>query len=244
MQRSLPLILLLFTHAGILTFAQEKSDLTRWTEDFASEAAFDAAWGAYGWHPDGKTSSKKEDRPLWWEIKDGTLQANTSPGVHPSGITRRVAGTDVRTSLRFKLPPMGLVGVGYNGPNRLLERNFHLAGLHITETQIRAWDEDLLHPKGSPEAKQLEAEGKWNRKFIGAAKVAELPIAAGIWHDLVIEMRGLEIRILLDGKEVLVYNTKAGDAEKETLQLSVHSYEKHIVQGYFDDIRFEPIHRG
>jgi len=241
MKKSLALILSFLAPFGFLTFAEETPDPTRWTENFDSESAFDAAWGAYGWHPDGKTSSKKEDRPLWWEIKDGTLQANTSPGVHPSGITRQVAGTDVRASLRFKLPPMGLVGIGYNGPNRLLERNFHLAGVHITETQIRAWDEDLLHPKGSPEAKQLEAEGKWNRKFIGAAKVAGLPVAAGVWHDLVLEMRGLEIRVLLDGKEALVYTTKAGDAEKETLQLSVHSYEKQVVHGYFDNIRFEPL---
>jgi hypothetical protein len=221
--------------------AQEKADLSRWTESFDSEAAFDANWGAYGWHPDGKTSAKKEDRPLWWEIMNGELQANTSPGVHPSGLTRRVAGADVKVSLRFKLPPKGLVGVGYNGMNRLLERNFHLSGIHITETMIKAWDEDIMHPKGSPEAEKLKAEGKMNRKFIGAAKIAEMPIAAGVWHDLVLEMRGLDLRVMLDGKEALTYTTKAGDAEKQTLQLSVHSYEKQIVHGYFDDIRFEPL---
>ena len=68
-----------------------------------------------------------------------------------------------------------------------------------------------------------------------------MPIAAGVWHDLVLEMRGLDLRVVLDGKEALTYTTKAGDAEKQTLQLSVHSYEKQIVHGYFDDIRFEPL---
>ncbi|MFN7562265.1 MAG: family 16 glycoside hydrolase [Prosthecobacter sp.] len=233
--------LLTFFFLATAAIAQEKADLSRWTESFDSEAAFDANWGAYGWHPDGKTSAKKEDRPLWWQIINGELQANTSPGVHPSGLTRRVAGADVKVSLRFKLPPKGLVGVGYNGMNRLLERNFHLSGIHITETMIKAWDEDILHPKGSPEAEKLKAEGKMNRKFIGAAKIAEMTIAAGVWHDLVLEMRGLDLRVMLDGKEALTYTTKAGDAEKQTLQLSVHSYEKQIVHGYFDDIRFEPL---
>lgn len=233
--------ILLLTILCTAAFAQEKPDLTRWTEAFDSEATFDANWGAYGWHPDGKTSSKKEDRPLWWELVKGQLQANTSPGVHPSGITRKVAGADVTVSLRFKLPPKGLVGIGYNGPNRILERNFHLAGIHITEKLIKAWDEDLLHPKGSPEAAKLAAEGKWNRKFIGAAKVAEMPISADVWHDLVLEMRSRDLRVLLDGKEALTYTTKAGDAEKQTLQLSVHSTEKQVVHGYFDDIRFEPL---
>lgn len=233
--------LLTFFFLATAAIAQEKADLSRWTESFDSEAAFDANWGAYGWHPDGKTSAKKEDRPLWWQIMNGELQANTSPGVHPSGLTRRVAGADVKVSLRFKLPPKGLVGVGYNGMNRLLERNFHLSGIHITETMIKAWDEDILHPKGSPEAEKLKAEGKMNRKFIGAAKIAEMTIAAGVWHDLVLEMRGLDLRVMLDGKEALTYTTKAGDAEKQTLQLSVHSYEKQIVHGYFDDIRFEPL---
>lgn len=49
--------------------AEDKADLTRWTETFDSEPAFDANWGAYGWLPDGKTSSKKEDRPLWRELE-------------------------------------------------------------------------------------------------------------------------------------------------------------------------------
>jgi len=239
MKPYLPL-LCLFSLASLAT-AQDKPDLTRWTESFDSEQGFDASWAAYGWHPDGKTSSKKEDRPLWWELIKGELQANTSPGVHPSGLTRRMAGMDVRVSVRFKLPPLGLVGVGFNGPNRLLERNFHLAGVHIRETGISACDEANLYPKDSPEAAELKKKGEMNRKFIGAAKVATIQIKAGVWHDLTMEMHGRDLRIMLNGKEALTYTTNAGDAPKETLQLSVHSTEKQVVHGYFDDIRFEPL---
>ena len=221
--------------------AQDKPDLTRWTESFGSEESFDANWSAYGWLPDGKTSAKKEDRPLWWELINSELRARTSPGVHPSGMTRRVAGSDVRVSLRFKLPPQGLVGVGFNGPNRLLERSFHLAGVHIRETGISAWDEDNLYPKGSPEAEELKKKGEMNRKFIGAAKVATLEIKQGVWHDFIMEMHGRDLKIILDGKEALTYTTNAGDAAKETLQFSVHSTMKEAVYGFFDEVKFEPL---
>ena len=238
---TMKLHLTLFALLGSLAVAADAPDLTRWTETFDSEAAFDASWGAYGWLPDGKTSSKKEDRPLWWELVDGTLRARTSPGVHPSGLTRRVQGNDVRLSCRFKLPPQGLVGFGFNGPNPLLERTFHLAGVHIRETGISAWDEANLHPKGSPEAEAMKKKGEMNRKFIGAAKVATVEIKAEVWHDFAMELHGRDLKVILDGKEVLTYTTNAGYAPKETAQLSVHSYAKDAVYGWFDDLKFEPL---
>ena len=90
-----------------------------------------------------------------------------------------------------------MCGVGYNGPNPILEKNFHLAGIHIRESGIYAWDETLLHPKGSPEAAKLAAEGKWNRKMIGAAKVTKMNIQAEVWHDLVMELKGRDLRVVL-----------------------------------------------
>jgi hypothetical protein len=221
--------------------ADDKPDTTRWSETFDSEAAFDANWGAYGWLPDGKTSSRKEDRKLWWELVDGALRARTSPGVHPSGLTRPVSGTDVRLSCRFKLPVQGLVGLGFNGPNPILEANFHLAGVHIRETGISAWDEANLYPKDSPEAAELKKKKQMNRKYIGAAKVATMEIKPEVWHDFVMELHGRVLKIQLDGKEVLTYTTNAGDAPKLTAQLSVHSYAKEAVYGWFDDVKFEPL---
>ncbi len=235
------LILTLVVASALTHAAEDKPDTTRWSETFDSEATFDANWGAYGWLPDGKTSSRKEDRKLWWELVDGALRARTSPGVHPSGITRMVAGTDVRVICRFKLPPQGLVGVGFNGPNPILERNFHLAGVHISGSGISAYDEANLHPKGSPEAEEMKKKGQMNRKFIGGAKVSALEIKADVWHEFVMELCGRELTIHLDGKEVLAYTTNAGDAPKTSLQFSVHSTAKEAVFGWFDEVKFEPL---
>jgi hypothetical protein len=234
-----PWILPIVVASTLTHAAEDKPDTSRWTENFCDEAAFDSNWGAYGWLPDGKTSSRKEDRKLWWELVDGALRARTSPGVHPSGLTRKVEGTDVRVSCRFKLPPQGLVGVGFNGPNPILESNFHLAGVHIRETGITAWDETNLYPKDSPEAEALKKEKKMNRKFIGAAKVTPMEIKADVWHEFAMELRGRELTILLDGQEVLAYTTNAGDAPKTTLQFSVHSTAKEAVFGWFNEVKFE-----
>jgi hypothetical protein len=235
------LSILLLLSVGLSMAAEPVPDRSDWNETFDSDEAFDQNWSAYGWMPDGKTAGGKEHRKNWWELKDGALQAHTSPGVHPSGLVRKTSGIDVRLSLRFKLPKKGLVGIGFNGPNRILDRDFHLTGVHITEKLVKAFDEDLLHPKGSPEAEKLKAEGKWNRKFIGAAKVTEMPIAAEVWHDLIMEVHGLGLRVILDGKEALTYTTKAADAEKTTFQLSVHSTDKAVQHGWFDDVTFGPL---
>ena len=224
------------THA-----AEDKPDTSRWKEDFSDEAAFKKNWSAYGWLPDGKVVSGPENMHHWWELVDGALRARTSPGVHPSGLTRKVEGTDVRVSCRFKLPPQGLVGVGFNGPNPILDSNFHLAGVHIRETGITAWDEANLYPKGSPEAEALKKEKKMNRKFIGAAKVTTMEINAAVWHEFAMELHGRDLKIQLDGKEVLAYTTNAGDAPKTSLQFSVHSTAKEAVFGWFNEVKFEPL---
>jgi hypothetical protein len=222
-------------------FAADKHDPAHWTEDFTNEDAFYTNWGAYGWLPDGTVSGKKEDRVNWWRIVDGALRGETHK-LHPSGLTHVVSGRDVRMKCRFKLGEGAMVSAGYNGPNPLLERNFHLAGVHITAEQIRAYDEDVLHPKGSPEAEALKKEGKMNRKFIGSAKAEKLALTVNAWHDLKIEMRGKEITVWIDAKQVLNYKTLSGDAPKTSLQFAVGNASKNeMAVGWYDDVVFEPI---
>ena len=80
-----------------------------------------------------------------------------------------------------------------------------------------------------------------NRKFIGAAKVEKIALSLNVWHDLVIEMRGRMITASLDGKQVLSYQTNAGDAPKETVQFAVGGGSKDVVNGWYDDVIFEPL---
>jgi hypothetical protein len=221
--------------------AAAEPELARWTEDFSDPAAFKTQWRAYGWLPDGKTISGPDHMHRWWNIEEGVLRGQTVGKIHPSGLQRKVSGTDVRLSVRFKLQEGGMAAVGFNGPNPILEANFHLAGVHIRQNMIRAWDEENLYPKGSPEAEALKKEKKMNRKFIGAAKTEKLELTVDAWHDLVLEMRGRTITAQIDGKPVLSYLTNAGDAPKETVQFAVGGNGSEVTNGWYANVRFEPL---
>jgi hypothetical protein len=80
-----------------------------------------------------------------------------------------------------------------------------------------------------------------NRKFIGAAKVEKIALSLDAWHALVIEMHGKSIKAFIDGKQVLTYEAHAGDAPKETVQFAVGGGSKDVVNGWYDDVSFEPL---
>lgn len=232
---------LLLVATARLHAADARPDLARWQEDFADEAVFLRDWASYGWLADGKVVSGPENMRRWWQLHDGALRGQTFGKLHPSGLTRKISGRDVRVSLRFKLEEGGMAAVGFNGPNPILEANFHLAGVHIRPGSITAWDEENLHPKGSPEAEAMKKAKKMNRRFISAAKVEKITLKTGAWHDLTIEMRGRTITAFIDGKQALTYLTNAGDAPKQTLQLAVGGDGREVVNGWYDDVRFEAL---
>lgn len=239
MKAFIPVFCLLIAATSLA--AAEPAAPSVWKEDFSDEAAFLKNWSSYGWLPDGKVVRGPENMHRWWQIHDGALRGQTFGTLHPSGLTRNVDGRDVRVSMRFKMEEGGWAAVTFNGPNPILEANFHLAGVHIRPGSITAWDEENLHPKGSPEAEALKKEKKMNRKFIPAAKVEQIALTTGEWHDLAIEIRGRTITAVIDGKPVLTYLTNAGDAPKQTLQLAVGGGSREVVNGWYDDVHFEAL---
>ena len=231
--------------AGLLAaapaVAEDQPDLTAWKDTFDSEETLDLHWNYYGYLPAGGTVSDREHRPQYWEVVDGHLRGNDLPEVHGSGISRKATGTDVRLAIRFKLPPNGITSVALRGDNPILEREWYVMGLHIRPTAIHAIDETTAHPKDSPEAAALKAKGGFNRRFIPDAKGGKMEIAEDVWHELVMEARGREQRVWLDGREVLTYTTLAGDVPKTSVSIGMHSDEPRLVHGYFDDIVFGPL---
>jgi hypothetical protein len=231
--------------------AAEPGDLTRWKEDFSDEASFSKHWSSYGFlaagidakNPLGKPVGGKDSRPEWWQVVDGALRGQNFPEEkHGSGISRNATGKDVRLSCRFKIPPDGMVAVGIRGPNPILERVFSVASLHIRQDGVTATDNDVLHPKGSPEAAELKKKGVWNRRHY-YAKSEKVAIAPDVWHDLVAEVRGKELTIFIDAKQVLRYTTLSGDAPKTSIGFGVGGNGKTVLATWYDDVRFEPLEK-
>lgn len=232
-----------------LAAGEEGSLSSGWVEEFSDQAAFQKNWSPYGFlaegrddnHPHGRHVSGKDVRPEWWQVVDGALRGRNFPEeFHPAGITRKIAGNDVRVSFRFRFSAGGMAGITVRGPNPIVERDFHVAVLHIRPTSITAADNTVLHPKDSPEAAALAKQGGWNRKFFYATK-EDVKIAPDEWHDLSLELRGKELTAFIDGKKVLEYTTLAGDAPKTSIGLQPGGNKKDMLDTWFDDIRIEPL---
>jgi hypothetical protein len=216
-----------------------------WFEDFGDPDAFERNWSRYGFlaegrddkHPHGRPVAGKDARPEWWQIVDGALRGRNFPEeFHPAGITRTIGGKDVRVSFRFRFSAGGMAGITVRGPNPIVERDFHVAVLHIRPTSITAADNDVLHPKGSPEAAALERQGGWNRRFF-YAKREPVVIPPEVWHELVLELRGKDLTAFLDGAKAIEYKTLSGEVAKTSIGLQPGGNKKDVLDTWFDDIR-------
>ena len=225
------------------------ADLSRWEDDFSDSAKLAEHWSSYGFlasgidaqNPLGKAVGGKDSRPEWWQVVDGRLRGQNFPEEkHGSGLSRNVAGQDMRLSCRFKIPPGGMAAVGIRGPNPILEKVFNVVSLHIRTDSIVAADNDVLHPKGSPEAEELKKKGVWNRRFF-YAKTAKIAIAPDVWHDLAVKVRGKELSVLVDGKPVLQYTTLSGDVPKTSIGFGVGGNGKTVLATWYDDVSIEPL---
>lgn len=246
--KQIHLTALLLTSSVVLSTA-EPSDLLRWKDDFSNSAASAKHWSSYGFlaagidakNPLGKPVGGKDSRPEWWQIVDGALRGQNFPEEkHGSGISRDIAGQDVRLRCRFMIPPGGMAAVGIRGPNPILEKVFNVVSLHIRADSVVAADNDVLHPKDSPEAAELKKKGGWNRRFF-YAKTAKTAIAPGVWHDLAVEVRGKELSVLVDGKPVLQYTTLSGDVPKTSIGFGVGGNGKTVLATWYDDVSIEPL---
>jgi hypothetical protein len=222
-----------------------------WSEDFSDLTAFQRNWSQYGFlaegrdekHLHGRPVSGKNVRPDWWQLIDGALRGRNFPDEHhPAGITRKIAGNDVRVSFRFRFSAGGMAGITVRGPNPIVKRDFHVAVLHIRPTSITAADNTVLYPADSPEAMALSEQGGWNRKFF-YAKTENIQIKPEEWHEIVLELRGKELTAFVDGKKALEYTTLAGDAPKTSIGLQPGGNKRDVLDTWFDDIRVESLER-
>jgi hypothetical protein len=221
----------------------------RWREDFDQPDALSKNWTPYGFlavgvdekHPLGTNVSGAKARSDWWRIEEGALCSRNFPEEkHPAGITRPATGGDIRMRCRFRLSKGGMAQITVRGDNPIVERNFHVAVLRLNTASVTAAENDVIHPKNSPEAALLKERGQWNRKFF-YAKSEKRDIAPESWHDLVLELRGRELTAFVDGEKALAYQTLCGDVAKTSLGLAGGHSTKEEMRTWFDNVEWEPL---
>jgi len=258
-KRLLPLLLLVLALTSLArafslaVYAQtpvaQDASSASWREEFSNPEAFLKAWTPYGFlatgvdakHPLGTTVSGAKARPDWWQIVDGALLCQNFPEEkHPAGLTHPASGTNIRLCCRIKLPKGGMGQFTIRGDNPIVEKNFHIAVFRIHTDLVAAAENDVLHPKDSPEAKAMKEKGEWNRKFF-IAKTEKRTIAPDVWHELVVELRGKELTAFVDGEKALTYTTLCGDVPKTSIGLAGGHSKADVMQTWFDDVQFSPL---
>lgn len=253
LRRSLPPLVLAFVALLPLSLPAETApppaEPSRWTESFDQPEAFAKNWTPYGFlavgidekHPLGTSVSGAKSRPDWWQLEEGTLCSRNFPEEkHAAGITHAATGSDIRMRCRVKLSRGGMAQITLRGNNPIVERNFHVAVLRLNTDSVSAADNDVIHPKDSPEAAAMKARGDWNRKFF-IAKTEKRAVAPDAWHDLTIELRGKELTAFVDGEKALTYTTLCGDVPKTSVGLAGGHSKKEEMRTWFDDVRWEPL---
>ncbi len=72
----------------------------------------------------------------------------------------------------------------------------------------------------------------------------QISVALNEWHDLVIEMRGKELTVRIDGGPVLTHHTHSGDEAKISVSVSVaNELKSATAEAWFDDVSFEPLEK-
>ena len=186
------------------------ADPSRWTESFEQDDAFAKNWAPYGFlavgidaqHPLGTNVSGSKSRPDGWQLEQGSLCSRNFPEEkHAAGITHAATGGDIRMRCRVRLSEGGMAQIPLRGNHPFVERNFHVAALRLNTDSVVAAENDIIHPKDSPEAAAMKARGEWNRKFF-LAKTEKRAAAPEVRHELTAELRGKELTAFVDGEKL------------------------------------------
>lgn len=239
MKAILILAALMLTPTLIIS-AEQNTAAIQWQEDFSDEVALKKNWSKY----DSLLPADKTQR--FWQIEGGMLRGRAFAKVHSVGLMRTISGTDVRLKFRVK-PGAGteiyanIMGP-LNGADRVVpERgdvNLRRAGLHVltARNEFAPYDEWYTHPNAEAQKNPALKHTDFKRVVVKA------PTTTNEWHDLMIEMRGKQLTIWSDGKQVSSYQTHSGDDPKVSISIAVgNGSTSDTVDAWFDDVSVEHV---
>jgi hypothetical protein len=191
-----------------------------WREDFAS--------------PDSLTRfgmAEKYQKPDRLRVEDGALrgQSHKEDG-HPTILTRDIAVKDVRMTALVKIPANSYATLIFMGDNPLAEWAV-LVRAYIKPDGLALFEDRHVAKPGSAEAGALAKRGESNRQRVLLAE-REVKITPDVWHEVVLEARGNQITLTVDGIHTISAAASAGGAEKRSLMLGVGMGDA----TWFDDV--------
>ena len=237
-----PLLLLLT--ALLLAPLITRADLK---EDFSDATEFAEKWVAYGRLADGTWAQGiGKARPEWWILDEGALRGQNFPDEkHPAGISRteslpqaKLAETGARVSWRIKVTKtsrgtLRLFGIS-SGPHSQEATDNHVLALDVSAAGLRLWNgnRELTAPAADKESRKYR-NTVFEQKSAGG-------VTPGSWHALVLEVKGSDVRVFLDGKESVTMKLPQ-DQPLRSLSLEADGDKKSPGLAWFDDIAVAPL---
>jgi hypothetical protein len=137
-----------------------------------------------------------------WDVSGGSVRVAELPADMHGAVARRdVPLKSAVVAYEFKLDGAKLTTLSVNGPKG------HVCRVLVRPTGITVQKDDQDGKKGDDKAAPLAT--------------VQVPVAAGEWHTLVVELRGSDLLATLDGKHVAYGSHAAIDTARTNLGLTV-----------------------
>jgi hypothetical protein len=206
---------------------------------------FEAAAPAKVWQPVVPTFTFEDGVLKGTQTRDKNIPAaDGKPGVqaHQAVEGLEIPTKDSVVEVRIRFEGASMMDVEFDDRKYTGSHYGHLCRAQVRLTGVTIIDErdgnmrnDIYAMNGNPSKKMERAEMLKGRQVTYPAKVE-----AGVWHDLVVETVGDEMRVTLDGKPAAYLKSSGiGHATKSKIELGVGGKS-----GWFDDIKVwnaEPI---
>jgi len=218
-------------------------------EDFSDPTKFAEEWVPYGRLADGTwAQGLGKARPEWWSLEDGALRGQNFPEEkHPAGISlrehlpqARLAETGARVSWRIKVTEtsrgtLRLFGIS-SGPHSQEATDNHVLAVDVSAAGLRLWNgnRELTAP----------AVDKGSRKYRNTVfeEKSGGGVTPGTWHAVVLEVKGGDVRVFLDGEESVKMKLPQ-DQPLRSLSLEADGDKKSPGLAWFDDIAVTPLQK-
>jgi hypothetical protein len=216
-------------------------------EHFSDPIKFAEDWVPYGRLADGTwAQGVGQARPEWWALEDGALCGQNFPEEkHPAGISlkenlpqAKLAETGARISWRIKVTEtsrgtLRLFGIS-SGPHSQEATDNHVLALDVSAAGLRLWNgnRELTAPAPDKESRKYR-NTVFEEKSSGG-------VTPGAWHAVVLEVKGGDVRVFLDGKESIKMKLPQ-DQPLRSLSLEADGDKKKPGLAWFDDIAVAPL---
>lgn len=221
--------------------------LADFKEDFSDPTKFAQEWVPYGRLADGTwAQGLGKARPEWWTLDEGALCGQNFPEEkHPAGISwkenlpqAKLAQTGARISCCIKVTEtsrgtLRLFGIS-SGPHSQEATNNHVLALDVSAVGLRLWNgnRELTAPAPDKESRKYR-NTVFEEKSSGG-------VTPGTWHAVVLEVKGGDVRVFLDGKNAVTMKLPQ-DQPLRSLSLEADGDKKSPGLAWFDDIAVAPL---